>query len=197
MTIGTLLPDVLAECGIDRTAPQISENTFEMRQILSLMNEAGRDINRRAEWAGATAEVTVTSAASSSLPSDFQRMASGGSVSLGGAAHDPVRPVVAPEMWQLLEKFPSEQTYYHIKNGQVFFSPAIGPNGATVRYVSNYWLMGSDTITSNADQPIFPDSLLARATIWRWKRQKGLPYDDVLAEFEADLETAIRADRGA
>ena len=98
MTIGTLLPDVLAECGIDRTAPQITENTFEMRQILSLLNAAGRDINRRAEWAKAAATFTVTSASSALLPADFQEMAEGGAVSLDGSGHDPVRPVPSPEM---------------------------------------------------------------------------------------------------
>ena len=197
MTIGTLLPDILAECGIDRTDPQITENTFEMRQILSLVNTAGKDINRRAEWSKAVSEFTITSVSSILLPTDFQSMTAEGAVMLNGSGHSPIRPVVSPEMWQLLEKFPSYQVFYQIKNGSLFFSSAIGSGGAVIRYISTDWIPGKSATDSNADQPIFPDELLTRAVVWRWKRQKGLPYDDVLAEFEADLAAAIKADRGA
>ena len=193
MTIGTLLPDVLAECGIDRASPQITEGTFEMRQVRSLMDTAGKDINRRAEWSKATASFDITNASSITLPADFQEMSDEGAVVLDSAYYSPARPVVSPELWQFLEKFPSEQIYYHLKGGSLFFS---SPVTATVRYVSTFWIIGRDAINDNADVPVFPDSLLSRATIWRWKRQKGLPYDDILAEFEADLEAAIKADRG-
>lgn len=194
--IGDILPEILAECGIDRTLPDVSSQTFEMRQIVALMNAAGRDINARAEWAKATAEVTGTSVSTIVLPTDFQEMAESGAVILGGYQHSPVRPVVSPEMWQMLQKFPSAQPYFHLREGAIHFIPAIGVNGVTVRYVSKNWLIGKSAVTDNADETVFPESLLSRSTIWRWKRQKGLPYDDILAEFESDLETAIRADRG-
>ena len=32
--------------------------------------------------------------------------------------------------------------------------------------------------------------------IYRFKRSKGLPYEDLMAEFEADLATAANADKG-
>jgi hypothetical protein len=203
MTIGTILPGILAECGIDNVTPVVNDTSFEMRQILALMNAAGADINTRAEWTGTVAETSTTDISFPpvgvpyvDLPADFQELAETGAVMLGGYDYKPVRPVVSPEMWQLLEKIPSTQPYYHLKNGRIYFLPRIDTNGVTIRYVSKNWLVGKALITSNDDVTVFPERLLTRATIWRWKRQKGLAYDDVLAEFEADLQTAINADRG-
>ena len=128
----------------------------------------------------------------------FQEMAEGGAVVLNKTSYRPVRPVVDPTMWQFLTVRQSGQTFYHIKSGAVHFAPEIDEDGATLRYVSRYWLEGDkEAVTSNEDVPVFPAPLLASGTVWRWKRQKGLPYQDLLAEFEADLEAAIKADRGA
>lgn len=52
-------------------------------------------------------------------------------------------------------------------------------------------------MTADDDTTLFPERLLVKGVIWRWKRQKGLPYEDNLAEFEADLVQEINADRGA
>lgn len=194
--IGDILPDILAECGLDRASPDIGENIFEMRQIRSLMNVAGRDINTRVEWSRAQGSFGVTSADFGALPVDFQRMANAGAVIFDGNDHIPVRPCVSPELWQLLEKFPPEQPYYLLRDGRIYFTVDTGAEGALVRYVSANWVSGTDAVASNADVTIFPERLLAKGTVWRWKRQKGLPYDDLMAEFEADMESAARSDRG-
>ena len=52
-------------------------------------------------------------------------------------------------------------------------------------------------MSSNEDDVLFPEHLLTRATIWRWQRQKGHPYEDLMGEFEAALNAEIMADRGA
>lgn len=196
MSIGDILPDVLAECGIDRPSPSVIENTFEMRQIRAFMDTAGRDINRRAEWSLAQAEVSASDVSFIDLPDDFQEMAETGSVVVGSGEFSPARAVVAPELWQMLEREPSEQQFYHMRGGRIYFSPPIGGEGVTVRYVSKNWLIGKAAVENNDDETVFPEYLLQRAVIWRWRRQKGLKYDDELAEYEADLEAAIKADRG-
>lgn len=198
MSIATILPNILVECGLDSVSATINSSDFQMRQMLSIMNAAGDDINTRVEWSKAAATLTVTGGATSvALPADFQEMAEGGAVQITGATFTPVRPVVSPAMWEMLSASASAQPYYHIKGGFIHFSPAIPAGGATVRYVSNGWVVGgANAITDNDDTVIFPENLLARATIYRWKRQKGLPFDDLMAEFEADLDTAIKADRG-
>lgn len=198
MTISNILPQILIECGIDILSPQINASDYQMRQISEIMNAAGRDIATRVEWAGTSKTLSVDAGATEvELPADFQEMAEGGAVVLSGADYAPVRPVLSPSMWQMLSASASSQPYYHIDGGFVRFSPAIPAGGASIRYVSSNWVADNkSTITTNLDTPVFPETLLARGTIYRWKRQKGLPYDDLMAEFEADLDAAIKADRG-
>lgn len=195
MSIGTILPDIMAECGLSAVSPLINDPSFEMRQIKAFMQAAGDEIARRAEWSKLSKIVYGSNASAIALGDDFARLSEANPVMRGGG-HRPVRVVTAPAMWQMLEAKPSAQYYCHIRSGTILFSPAIGPEGVTVRYQSRHWLGGTETITSNDHIPAFPERLLARGTIWRFRRQKGVAYDDILAEFEADLAAEIAADRG-
>lgn len=195
MTIGTILPDIMAECGLSAAMPLINDQAFEMRQIKAFMQAAGDEIARRADWSRLSRTITGSNATALALNDDFSRLSEANPVTRGGG-HRPVRVVTSPAMWQMLEATPSAQHHCHIRDGSILFSPAIGPEGVTVRYQSNLWLGGSSTIASNDHTPVFPERLLARGTIWRFRRQKGITYDDVLAEFEADLAAEIASDRG-
>lgn len=200
MSIETILPWVISECGLDVTAPDIASQDFQMRQVAALMNAAGKDINTRVEWGDAKKyEIIPGDSATFALPVDWQRMAGSGAISLEKNEYTPVRPVTDPTMWQFLRRDPSAtQMYYLVDRDQVNFSSTLDSDGAVMHYISTYWLDGNkDAITNNEDETIFPEELLARGTIWRWKRQKGLEFQDLMAEFEADLQTAINADRGA
>ncbi len=196
MSIGDILPEILAECNIDRVIPAINDGTFEMRQITAFMNAAGREINARVEWARGAASFTVENVTSALLPADFQELSESGPVVVGPYEYRPARIVTSPELWQLLQRQPSRQNYFRLDGASIVFAPPIGAEGATVRYQSKNWLVGKDGVTLNSDVTIFPERLLARSTIYRWKRSKGLPYEDVMNEFEADLATAAKADRG-
>lgn len=67
---------------------------------------------------------------------------------------------------------------------------------ATVHYVSRNWAGTKDQADQNGDTFVFPDRLMETGIVYRWRRQKGLPYDDQIAEHEAEIESALRADRG-
>lgn len=198
MTAETILNSVLLEIGLDYTNPQLSSSDFTLRQIRQFMNAAGKDIAGRAEWSRLYKSETVPGGVDSHpLPSDFKEMAEAGAVRLNKAGFSPVLPVAAPEMWVLLKQRPSSQPYYHLTDGTVAFSPVLDADGAVFRYVSRNWVEGKAEIAQNGDNLLIPERLVEKGTIWRWRRQKGLPFDDLLAEFEADLIAEIKADRGA
>ena len=195
--IDTILPWVMSECGLDVAAPDITSNDYQMRQIAALMNAAGKDINTRVEWSKAMSTFSVLAGETSeALPDDFQELAGSGAVT-HVSTYGMFRPVTDETMWQFLSQNEPSTPYYHLSGGSIHFTPAVLTGGATVAYISKNWLGDKAVISDNTDEPIFPDALLARGTIWRWRRQKGLPYEDLMAEFEADLEAAIQADRGA
>lgn len=197
MTAETVLENVLIEIGLGSEAPQISGTDHQMRQVVKFMNAAGEDIAHRTEWSRLYVDWDVSGNVDSApLPDDFHKMAGSGAVRIGDAGHKPIRPVVAPEQWEFLYARPSAQHYYHLSGGRLLFSPSLPPAGASVRYVSRNWVEGRDQISQNGDNILIPERLLERGAIWRWKRQMGLPYDDALSEFEADLLAEINADRG-
>lgn len=197
MTVETVLQNVLVEIGLDIPSAQISSSDFQIRQIKAFMNAAGKDIARRVEWAELYEDYGIGGGTNAApLPPDFYQMAETGAVTLSDATKTPIRNCTSPEQWSFLESRPSAQPYYHLAQGQIRFSPAIPPMGATMRYVSRNWVVGDVVVNQNSDVLRIPESLVEKGTVWRWKRQKGLPYDDLLAEFEADIVAEAKANRG-
>lgn len=198
MTAENVLVNVLLEIGLDIASPQLTSDEFAIRQIKQFMNATGKDVSRRTEWSRMTAEHSVAGGLSEdNLPEGFHKLPEKGAVRLNKAGFHPVRPVVAPEQWQFLKARPSAQPHYHLAGGKILFSPALDVDGAIVPYISKYWVEDKAEITQNGDNILIPERLIEKGTIYRWKRQKGLPYDDFLAEFEADILAEIEADRGA
>lgn len=196
MTAESVLTNVLLEIGLDNTSAQLTSNDYETRQIKAFMNATGEDVSRRAEWYRLVKELTVAGSVSEAdLPGDFQMLTEQNAVRLNKTGFHQVRPAAGPGVWALLSARPSTQPYYHLHAGKILFSPALDTDGAKVRYVSKHWVEGKEEITQNGDNLLVPERLIEKGAIWRWKRQKGLPYDDMLAEFEADLIGEIKADR--
>lgn len=197
MTAETVLQNVLLEIGRDQQGVSVGSSDYDVRQIVRLMNAAGQDIAGRAEWSRLFVTWEVGGGISAAnLPEDFHELAEAGAVRINKAGFHPVRAVLAPEMWAMLRARPSQQPYFHLSGGKIHFSPALSYDGAVVRYVSKNWVENRDRITQNGDMINVPEKLVEKGAIWRWRRQKGLPFDDQMAEFEADLATEIAADRG-
>ena len=197
MTVETVLRTVLLQIGLDQPDVQITSDDYEMRQIAALMNAVGEDIAGRAEWSGLYRDWAVPGGLDKAdLPPDFRKLAEKGAARLSKNGFRPIRVVVAPEQWAFLTARPSAQPYCHLAQGKLLFSPTLPKPGAAIRYVSKHWVEGKAELTQNGDRLLLPERLVEKGTIWRWKRQKGLAYDDMLAEFEADLAADIKADRG-
>lgn len=200
MTAETVLKSVLYEIGVEKTSPNIASSDFDMSQIREYMNQAGKDIARRAEWAGLYKTDTVAGSVSThTLPSDFQEMGESGTVYLAKASgtYTPVRIVTSPVMFDFVSQHPSSQLYCHLRDGELKFSDTLDADGATFTYVSENWVVGDKTaVTQNADTFHIPERLLRGLTVVLWLREKGQPYDDQLAEYEANLLVDIKANRG-
>lgn len=197
MSVETVLGRVLVRLGLGIPTPNIASQDVEMSQIRVLMTDAGRDIARRAEWPRLSRVLMVPGPGSSvPLPADFQKFPESGAVRLAGAGFAPVRVVVSPEQWEFLTATPSKQPYCHLTEGELRFSPDFGSGGVIIRYISNAWSGSGDKAAQNGDELFIPERLVETGTVYRWLRQKGFPFDDILAEHEADLLDDIKAARG-
>lgn len=192
MSASDVLDRVLKAVGLEATAT-FADTSFEVQQVVSEINEAGRDIITRGEFSALYVDEAIPAGSSHSLPSDWQEMGETGSIVMG----DVLRPITMPEQWAFLSANASTQNYYMVRGTTVYFKPDLTAT-ATMTYVSKNWVEGGkDEFTQDADMALIPERLLALGAIWRWRRLKGLPYDDQLAEFEADLGASLKASRGA
>jgi len=199
MTLLSAINEVCDVVSLDQFESVYGSNDPNAQTMLALAQEAGDEIARRADWQKMLA--THTAAASpEDLPSDFQRMTPGGAVRT--ASGDFFRPIINSSQWAVIVGVASTQPYFFIKASQILFSPAASAVGAVVDYLSKNWVLHDPdgpqaTLTADDDTTLFPERLLVKGVLWRWKRQKGLAYEDNLAEFEADLVQEVNADRGA
>lgn len=201
MSASDVFAKIAWSVGFDGNQAMPGDGSAFSSQLLSLMNEAGDDIARRAEWSDMyRTAVFAANLKEGVLPADFYQMAESGALRANVSNGDYVafRRIVAPEHWEMLRSRPSQQPYYHLAEGKLLFSPDSGADGVNMRYVSRFWVNGDKAaITAGSDTIRFPEHLLHRNTVWRWRRQKGLSYSDLLSEYEADLQEAIAANRGS
>lgn len=182
-TAQDVLRSVLTKAGLDYLDPSVSSNEEQVAEIVDLINETGRDLALRGEW-----QAMLASAAIGPLPIDFGKVAI---VVVDGGRQ--ARRVTDPGHWAFLTATPSAQPYYRIGNDAIEALPA---GAATVSYWSSHWTEAGDAVTSDGDAIYLPMGIMVSGTLYRWLRKKGLPFDDQMAQHEADVAAAQKADRG-
>lgn len=199
MTLLSAINEVCDVVSLDQFDSIYGSDDPNARTMVALAQEAGDEIARRGDWQQMLKE-RVALSSPEPLPDDYERLTPGGAVrSAAGLFY---RPITNSSQWAVIVGVVSAQPYFFIKGNQVLFSPAATGVGSVIEYVSKFWVLHDpegpgETLAADDDTTLFPERLLVKGVLWRWKRQKGLPFDDNLAEFEADLLQEINADRGA
>lgn len=198
MSLITVINQVCDAVDIDRFDSVYGTNDPTALTMMQLAQEAGDEIARRVDWRGLIATSAIT-ASGASLPDDFQRLIPGGSVRSADGLY--VRPITNSSQWAFLSQYPSaSQAFYFLVGDTIAFSPVSAGDNAVIDYVSTKWLQGTtetkSSYSSDDDEALFPEKLMVKNIVWRWRREKGLAYNDHLSEFEADLVEEINANRG-
>ncbi|WP_085032308.1 hypothetical protein [Ensifer aridi] len=198
MTLLSAINEVCDVVSLDRFSSVYGSNDPNAQTMVALAQEAGDEIARRADWQK-TLKSHTAATSPENFPGDFQRLTPGGAVRRSDGTF--IRPVTNSGQWAVIVGVPSTTAYFFMKGGQFLFSPTAAAVSAVIDYVSKNWILNGSTeratFSADDDTTLFPERLLVKGILWRWKRQKGLPYEDNLAEFEADLVQEINADRGA
>lgn len=196
MTLKTIINNVCDIINLDRF-DQVFGND-EAQSLVRMAKAGGDEISRRVDWSKML-KTMAFAASPGPIPADFHRLIPGGAITT--AAGEPFRPVTNGSQWAVLARVNTTQPYYFENGASFSFLPAAAGIGAQMLYVSRNWIKNGTTeksdFGSDDDEILFPERLLEKDVIWRWKRQQGLVFDDNLAEFEADLVQEIKADRGA
>lgn len=196
MTAESIVSKVLSVINLDKT--EINFNDDDIKQILTFINDAGIELSRRVRWDKLIKQViTAGNITSYTLPSDYQQLALSGGITLNKSVYVPCRLVTSKALWQSLLLTASDVYYAIINNNTIDFSKQIDADGVKFYYFSNNWVSGNKSaINEAADISLIPKNLLSMGAIWRWKREKGLPYNDELSEYEALILSEVKASRG-
>lgn len=185
--VGMSLPDVV-----------ITSLQRQWVEALQFANEAGEELARRVDWGQLQAQATLTGDGTNkvhALPSQFSRLNRGVSVMVGSSI---VRPLTRAE-WSRLAPVEGVPRYYLLEGQDLTFWPYL-PNAATAiaQYQSLAWCSnGTGAFTSDTERSLIDEALFAKALIVRWRRQKGMPYADEEAEYEAALSDISGFNDGA
>ncbi|MGB1215040.1 MAG: hypothetical protein ACPG4X_16860 [Pikeienuella sp.] len=135
-----------------------------------------------------------------SLPSDFLRLQRDAmSVYESTNTRRALMPVTDDGVWTHLKSVGSTGVtrYYRLSGYEGNWSISIykeptSPQTITVHYVSRNWMKSSGgtagyEFTDVADVLMLPRRLVETGVVMRWRHRKGLPYDELLMDFEAQL----------
>jgi allantoicase len=197
MTVETALVDILTQIGLEIDAPNAAGNEPDVVQVVEAMNETGKDLAARFEWSKLFATTTVGAVSQATLPNDFGKLVDSLPVRRGGTGFRPLKRASSPDAWALLSVSPSTtQGHYYLSGGVINFAPVLTADGAVIQYQSKNWCETADEITQNGDALHIPERLIVSGAVWRWRRQKGFPFDDFMAEHEAQIVEELENDRG-
>lgn len=212
-TISSVMDDVALECAV--TVPgswiaAVTQRTYaELQSILRLTIDELLD---RVDWPDPItndAVITGTGVESYSLPDDYRRLTfDEWTVYETTRTRRPGIPVTTNGAWTALKQYGSAggDRFYRLAGDEgsgysiSFYRPLETSASVTVSYVSKNWLKhagaASDEWASVEDTLLLPKEVVRLGCVWRFKRRKGFPYQDVMNEYEAKLARLANESRG-
>ncbi len=207
MTILSVIKDVAKVCGISVPDAVFSSTDREHVELASLAQEMAERIASGYDWQKLSKITTITGDGSTEefgLPSDYDRMLVKSQV-WSSSLETALSPITDLDKWLEIEikSFDFVVNAWTIYGGQMHIKPALGA-GVTAKYFYQSNLIvdpaaGADTtaFTADTDSFILDERLLKLGIIWRWKEQKGQPYDEWMADYEELKERLVVRDRGS
>ena len=194
--VGLAVPSVVA------AATDSSDRTMvEMKQAI---NHAGEEIARRVDWSTLRTTTTITGtgvASAFALPVSYQRMIQGNAVTVGGI---PVRGGLSSEEFLALTATAGTPRFYFVSGlpelKTIQFWPTLAnATAATVIFQSSLWnnTGPAKEFTNDSDTALLPDQVMIKGAIARWRRQKGMDYQDYHSEYEMVLQNYAMFDDNA
>lgn len=162
-------------------------------EALEFANETGEELARRVDWGALASSTTFTGTGANTtftMPAGFSRLSAGVAIKSPSI----VRPVTRAEFNSLTPSVGTPR-YFLLQGTTLSLWPYLA-NAATVTalYQSKLWVAGASAFTADSQSPVFDEDLFLKGLIVRWRRQKGMPYQDEEAEYEASLADFARND---
>lgn len=211
-TVADMMDEAADECSVTPPSSWATAATLTYRDLKRFLNDTANELLDRVDWPdpiGLDTIITGTGAEAYNLPSNFKRLTRDGyAVYETTTVRRPCIPVNTNGQWTWLKQMGSAggDRYYRTAGDETdghtisfFQNPATGIS-ITCSYISKNWLKvagtpGSKWSNDNATL-LLPKELMQMGVVWRFRRRKGLPFADRLAEYEANLARLANDARG-
>lgn len=195
MTLLEICQALAKNVGLAVPSSIVGSNDRNAVEALQLANEAGAELADRVDWSALTVATTFAGTGANTayaLPSAWLRPAIGG-VRYSGAV---LRTLTGAE-WGTITAATGAPRYCYISGRTIRFYP-YPQVGMTVnaRYQSNEWASTGSQFLADDATPLVPSDVLVKGLIARWRRQKGMEFQDQEAEYEATLQNYARFEDG-
>lgn len=211
-TVAEVMDDVAEECSVSAPNAWVSSSTASISELKRFLRQTADELLDRVDWPDpitADTVITGTGAETYDLPGSFKRL-----------TRDPLTvyeltttrragvPVNSNGAWTHLKQIGSAggDRYYRLSGDEAagfkisFYRNPGASESITVSYVSKNWMRNGSTLvadwTDEAAVLLLPRKVVEMGVIWRWRRRKGLPFTDRLAEYEINVERLANDYRG-
>jgi hypothetical protein len=211
----TLLQMTQAACGemgLPSPVSVVDSNNLIAVQLLALANREAKECVRRSDGSGGWQAMRkenvfamVPSQQSYALPADFDYIIPGTMWDRGYRWQ--VFGPLSPQEWQVLKSGLSPtgpRRRFRIMQGKFYFDPIpLDTNTLVYEYYSSSFGVAADGTTAKSmftldtDTYALPDDLLIQGMIWRWRRAKGLAYDQEYQTYEEAVQREMARDASA
>lgn len=208
MSLLTMINGVQDRVGLPRSTIVVSSTDQNVRRLLALANQEGRELARRHSWQAITKEKTFTSLAqasqTSAIPTDFDRFIN--ESMFNRTNHRRVMGPLTQEQWQAQQALNASllTDAFRVRGNAILISPtpAAGLTYA-YEYVSTQWCETADGATDKSawsldtDIGIISEDLMGLGVDWRYLKSIGTDYAEAFRTYELQVEQAITRDGGA
>ena len=200
MTLLTICQDAANEIGVPSPSTVVGSTDTTNIQLLAAANREGKNLVAGYDWQTLIKEEAHTTLAAesqgdmSTIASDFLRFSND---TMWNRTTD--RKYYGPlnnAQWQRLKASVSSgiTNYFRIRGNALLFHPA-PPAGESVffEYIGKNWAITSGStanatsFAADANTTVLDEDLITLGVIWRFLKQKGLPYDNQFQEYRLKL----------
>lgn len=186
----------------------VTTSTDEQVLLLwELANEEGEDLQKRHDWQLLTYQHTFTTDASaaqaSALPADFDRFLAN-SMFNRSTMREVIGPIT-PQQWQAIQAQPQLNRVFlafRMRAGGFLVTPdPSAGNTVAFEYISVNWAADASgnpksEFTDDTDYGLLDERLIRLGLRWRFRKSKGLDYDQDFQTYERAVQEVSAADGG-
>ena len=208
MSLLTCVQGAADRLGIVRPSSVIGSSDQQVRQLLGLAQQEGKELARRHPWQSITLEKTITATATETqtgaIPADFDRMVNGSF--FNRTKNRRVEGPMNVQQWQNYKASVTTVLFdaFRIRGNAMLLAPTpTASDSYAYEYLSLYWCTtaaGSTPTqsewTADDDVGILNEELMTLGLVWRFLKAKGLDYSEPFRSYEMQVGLAMSRDGG-